>query len=185
MRYAGIGSRLTPAPVFQAMRDLARVLANRGYALRSGAAEGADTAFELGAVDAYGEMEIYLPWPGFNGRTHQSVPISKAALALAQTVHPNWLELSQAGQKLHARNMYQVLGPNLDEPVKFVICWTADGCSSEKTRNHRTGGTATAIVLADRHGIPVYNLANPAAADQLRDHLDGTQYQEASQLTLF
>jgi hypothetical protein len=51
----------------------------------------------------------------------------------------------------------QILGENLDTPVKFVICWT---------RNAQTiGGTATAIRLAKQRGIKVYNLANAAVRE--------------------
>lgn len=185
MHYAGLGSRSTPAPVFQAMRDLARVLAGRGFTLRSGGADGADIAFELGATEAFGEMEIYLPWNGFNKRAYPAVPLSKGSFELAQTVHPDWFALSHAAQKLHARNMYQVLGASLREPVDFVICWTEDGCNSENTRKQSTGDTASVIVLADRRGIPVYNLANPDAAERLRAHLDGELYLEDAQLALF
>jgi hypothetical protein len=50
----------------------------------------------------------------------------------------------------------------------FVVCYTADGCESEATRNSDTGGTATAIVLADRAGAPVFNLAQADAEKRLR-----------------
>jgi hypothetical protein len=61
--YAGIGSRQTPDHVLAAITAVAKVLAERGYILRSGGAEGADTAFEKGAGKA---TEIFLPWRGFN-----------------------------------------------------------------------------------------------------------------------
>ena len=47
--YAGIGSRETPPRVFKQMTDIARTLAGRGWRLRLGGAEGADTAFSAGA----------------------------------------------------------------------------------------------------------------------------------------
>ena len=49
MHYAGIGSRKTPDDVLAFMQRIAQWLAKRNYILRSGAAQGADTAFENGA----------------------------------------------------------------------------------------------------------------------------------------
>jgi len=46
------------------MRRCATRLELLGYTLRSGGANGADTAFEEGCC----RKELYLPWPGFNGR---------------------------------------------------------------------------------------------------------------------
>jgi hypothetical protein len=69
-------------------------------------------------------------------------------------VHPAWDILSQGAQKLHARNVHQILGPDLSRPtpVEFVLCWTPDA--------QVVGGTATAIRLAQDRNIPVYNLAD-------------------------
>jgi hypothetical protein len=65
-------------------------------------------------------------------------------------VHPYWDNLTQGGKKLHTRNACQVLGADLKTHVDFVICWTPDGKPS--------GGTRTAIIIAEQNGIPVYNL---------------------------
>ena len=47
--YTGIGSRQTPKDILNLIEDVAFKLASKGYILRSGAAKGADTAFEDGA----------------------------------------------------------------------------------------------------------------------------------------
>lgn len=164
--YTGIGSRETPQAIQDLMRRIAARLRLRGYVLRSGAADGADRAFETGTRDA---AEIYLPWPGFNGSTSSlhALPTAAQAAELAATVHPRWSSLKPAVQKLHARNCFQVLGATLDCPSEFVVCWTADGAQTEQERSAKTGGTGTAIVLAARRGIPVINLARPDAMDRL------------------
>jgi len=48
--YTGIGSRKTPYQVQQQMQRIAQFLAKKGYTLRSGSANGADSAFEEGAL---------------------------------------------------------------------------------------------------------------------------------------
>lgn len=148
--YAGIGSRETPVETLRLMTRIARSLGARGYVLRSGAAPGADSAFEDGAK----RKEIYLPWKGFNG--HASVRLPKpAAFRMAAAHHPAWDRLSDAARALHARNSQQVLGLNLDEPARMVICWTPYGRGE--------GGTGQAIRIARAHHIPVFDLYSEKA----------------------
>ncbi len=168
--YAGIGSRKTPEDVLLLMERLAQKLSHR-YILRSGGADGADTAFEKGARLPQGEAEVYLPWQGFNKSNSPLHQVDAQALTLASTLHPGWSELGQGPRKLHARNCYQVLGQNLATPVEFVVCWTSDGCESTRQRRKSTGGTATAIVLAERLNIPRFNLFNMKSRQQLFERL--------------
>lgn len=170
--YTGIGSRETPPDVLAEMRALGKALAAAGFTLRSGGADGADAAFEAGAREISGAaLEIYLPWPGFNNNPSRLVGVGPRALELAAAIHPAWQRLGPGPRKLHGRNCYQVLGRRLDRPSQFVACWTPDGCESERERSTRTGGTATAIVLASRHGIPVFNLARPGRRAALLEFL--------------
>lgn len=163
--YTGIGSRHTPAVILAEMRQLARELCADGWMLRSGRADGADWAFEEAALAARGATEIYLPWPGFGGRPGGIVfGNNAAAMEMAASVHPAWDRLSQGARKLHARNCAQILGRDLASPSAFVLAWTPDGCIDEASRTRNTGGTATAIVLASRHGIPVFNLQRGVAS---------------------
>lgn len=157
--WTGVGSRDTPTDVQEEMRALGRVLAAAGYILRSGGADGADLAFETGAREIPGaRLEIFLPRKGFNKNPSRLFGVGPNALALAATIHPVWDRLEEGSRTLHARNCYQVLGKRLDSPSAFLVCWTEDGCESEHSRSRGTGGTATAIVLASRHSVPVFNL---------------------------
>ena len=122
MLYAGVGSRATPEPVLDLMRRCATRLEVLGYTLRSGGANGADTAFEEGCC----RKELYLPWPGFNGRQSEFQTVCNKALALAASLHPRWERLSSPARRLMARNCYQILGTDLASPVDFVLCWTPD-----------------------------------------------------------
>jgi len=169
--YAGVGSRETPDHVLELMKKLAGRLAARGYVLRSGAAPGADTAFEEGCIAVRGIKEIWLPWPGFNDHPDTKLYPSETHYEMAEMVHPAWERLTRGPRSLHARNVGQVLGEDIATPVSFVLCWTRDGCESEAQRTRDTGGTATAIVLADRWGIPVFNLAKPDGYDRFVAHV--------------
>lgn len=174
--YAGIGSRETPAMILMQMDRLAAVLAGRGMVLRSGAAQGADTAFEIGATRAGGAREIFLPWRGFNGRRDGLVfgeqRAAGVALDMAKRHHPAWSRLAPAVQKMMGRNMMQILGSDLNDPVQFVVCWAAGSTFSSDGRIVNVdGGTGQAVRLAASLGIEVFNLAHPPHADRVQRRL--------------
>lgn len=145
--YAGIGSRETPVDVKQKMTEIASQLSRLSYVLYSGGAKGADTAFEKGAE----QKIIFLPWDDFNGRKVDGIDYVQPPdnFDLVKQYHPKPSTLSDAGWKFMSRNSYQVLGPDLQTPVEFVLCWTKDG----KAR----GGTGQAIRIAKAKNIPIFN----------------------------
>lgn len=166
--YTGVGSRETPAEILKLIKRIACKLAEEGYHLRSGAADGADTAFEEGFFDwlisTNGEgpalASIYIPWAGFNSTKGVSYPEgvlkiggSLAARLIAEEVHPAWDKCSQGAKALHTRNVSQVLGDDLTTPSSFLICW------APPTKTGVKGGTNTAWQLAKRYNIPCFNLA--------------------------
>lgn len=165
-KYAGIGSRETPREVLLKMGEIGQRLAQKGWLLRSGAADGADAAFERGCNREKGQKEIFLPWRNFNHHNSGLHNPCQAAMALARSVVPWFDDVSQGVQKLHARNCYQVLGYRLNDPVKFVICWTVDG--------QPRGGTRTAIKIAELHEIDVINFGKltPKAEELLTQILN-------------
>jgi len=154
--YTGVGSRKAPPVAIDRMVAIGAAMAALGWVLRSGGADGSDTAFEVGCKANNGDREIYLPWKGFNG--HDSTlffllfpkVLQDKALELAASVHPAWGAVKSWAKLLHARNVFQVLGQDLNTPSERVICWTPGGKC--------VGGTATAIRLAEMHNIPVINL---------------------------
>lgn len=130
MPYAGIGSRQSPADIIALMERVAAHLAKQGNMLYSGGADGADTAFEDGCKSVNGDMTIFLPSAGWNRRPRKEpyvVPDWTPAIEIASKAHPGWMYLGEFVQKLHARNVHQVLGTDLKSPVDFVVCWTPDG----------------------------------------------------------
>lgn len=163
----GVGSRETPRPMGAVITDFAEAFALSGATGRSGAALGADSDFEEGFKRAKGDIEVYLAWRGASGHSSPLFGVCTAAFAVAKTVHPAWDRLSDAAKKLHGRNVYQVLGKTLDRPSHALVCWTPDGMEKEKERTSKSGGTATAIVLADRNKIPVFNLARAGSLNRL------------------
>jgi len=119
--------------------------------LRSGGAIGADTAFESGATN----KEIFKP----NDATTE-------AIELASTVHPAWYACNDYVRKLHGRNAQIILGRELNSPVEFVICYTAD---------EEHGGTSLGIKIAKKFNIPVYNLFKEEALKWVEQWLISTK----------
>ena len=135
--YAGIGARDTPAVKLGEMMHIARKLRLLDYVLRSGGAQGADSAFESMVGT---RKQIFRPSDsGLVAQEH------------AAKYHPNWAACKPYVRKLHARNSIILLGTTLDTPVDFVVCWTPEG--------KVTGGTGQALRIALDYEIPIYNLA--------------------------
>jgi hypothetical protein len=168
--YAGIGSRRTPPEILKLMTKIAGRLEDLGYTLRSGAAAGADAAFEAGVS---GAKEIFLPFKGFRRHSSELHTPSAMAYEVARAVHPAWGALGDVPKQLQARSSHQVLGLDLRSPAEFVVCWTPAGEESEAERTQNTGGTGQAISLADRWRIPVFNLRRKDALPRLKDYLNG------------
>lgn len=164
--YTGIGSRSTPGETLRTMTAVAQRLSSLGWTLRSGNATGADQAFAQGTEPT--QQHIYLPWPTFEKdflERWRIVPVkrqpSAAAELIASQYHPAWARLSQGARKLHARNVHQILGPDVTNPTlsKFVICWTPDGAGS--------GGTGQALRIARDYDVPIFDLAIEADLDRV------------------
>lgn len=168
--YAGIGARKTPELCCEDMTIIAGLLADWGYTLRSGHADGADLAFEKGCIAANGNKEIFIPWGGYNGHTAGDTsciiaPHTREHEFLARTYHPNWKACDLNVRLLLARNGCQILGRNLDSPVDFVVCWTPNASGA--------GGTGQALRIARAHHIPIYDLADLSQAQALAAFIEG------------
>lgn len=174
--YSGIGSRATPKDILKLMEDIAYKLADKDYILRSGAAGGADTAFEEGAkkwtlenATSFSGLpvmgNIYIPWQSFVKDMNQDykdwykvldrMPKKAEAYQLASETHPAWDKCSVGAKALHARNTFQILGAMLDKPSSFLICW-----AQVDKHGQLKGGTRTAWELAKKHNVPCFNLYN-------------------------
>lgn len=181
LSYAGIGSRKTPVDVLEIMGLIGQQLAPM-WTLRSGFADGADQAFSNGAFNAGGQAEIYLPWRRFNEAPTRSEDgrfvdmawingtnpeLYRHAMLLAEKHHPAWYHCSRTVQIMHTRNVFQVLGEDLQSPATMVVCWTPSGFGG--------GGTGQALRIAQSHGVPVFDLALPTKVEELCAFVSHTQ----------
>jgi len=150
--YTGVGSRQTPQPVCELMFRVAAFLAARNITLRSGGARGADLAFENGCKSANGPREIF----------YARDEISTEQWEIARRHHPIFGRLNEYFQRLHARNVCQVLGRDLKSNSDFLICYTNRGSGQ--------GGTGQALRIATTYNVPIFDIGTPRTGD-VRRHL--------------
>lgn len=107
-----------------------------------------ESQFEVYVADQYNIRRSTLP------RRHLATVRNKDLISeterIASEVHPAWDRCNEWARSMHSRNCHQILGYDLQSPVDAVICWTPDGKIQ--------GGTATAIRIAMKYDIPVFNL---------------------------
>lgn len=177
--YTAVGSRETPVDIQIHMMRVAKRLRELEWVFRSGKAAGADAAFQVGAqthlrADYDGTFgEVYKPWKSFqtapDSRTFDNedghtlwdwwdidaskLPNWKEAQEIASNIHPAWDKLKTGAKALHSRNVYQVLGKDLNTPSKFLVCY------SKPSGQSVSGGTRTAYELARSYNIPCFNYA--------------------------
>ena len=107
MKYTGVGSRKTPNEILELMTKIAKQLNNESWLLRTGDAKGADSAFANGST----KKEIY-----------KANDANEKARKISQQFHPAWERMTEFAKNLHGRNAFQILGKELNDPVKFLIC---------------------------------------------------------------
>ena len=83
---------------------------------------------------------------------------------LAKSVVGHWHNCGPYARGMHQRNVHQILGYELNDPVDAVICWTPNG--------NVVGGTATALKLSMKAGIPIFNLGRPDNKEVLQEIAD-------------
>lgn len=182
MFYTGVGSRETPIDIYNLM---IRFAALQDKVLRSGGADGADSAFQFGCEQGTPGRkleipEIYHPWENFNHNKAGSTPgmfdytLEERQFAeyVLYKVLPNlWVKPSV--MSLFRRNVYQVTGLaiNVEDTVcsDFLLCYTKDGCTGRSNYDRSTsGGTGVAILIADEFDVPVFNLQRPKTYNKTR-----------------
>ena len=128
-----------------------------------------ESQFEVYVADQYNIRRATLP------RRHLATVRNKDLISeterIASEVHPAWDRCNEWARGMHSRNCHQILGYDLQSPVDAVICWTPDGAV--------VGGTATAIRIAMKYDIPVFNLGvsdKESVLNDIKNFLESRKY---------
>lgn len=181
--YAGVGSRETPVEVGHKMVVYAQRLAKLNYVMVSGGARkkrdapdnvvSADHVFEHAVAQVKGKMIIYrayvnkfIPCGDAIVRIPDEAQMAKAEKFIRKHRIISWFDkMSSWAKLLHQRNYYQIVQEN-GHKVDFVISYSVIGEDGEPS-----GGTRTAIKIAEKMGIKVYNLYRPMDEVMLEQHI--------------
>ncbi len=149
----------------------------------------------VNGVSDHVSFEAYLPWKGFSDihedSTHivaPELPNYNEALNIASTIHPAWNRLGRGAKALHTRNVYQVLGLDLKTPScplcglngvqqaqpasKVLFCYAQPTKNKQGVITGVKGGTNTAVQLAMKHNIPIYNFYVPEDIDKVKSMME-------------
>jgi hypothetical protein len=147
MRIACIGSREITPELSGKLANIGRLIAQRGWFISSGNADGSDCSYARGAneIDP-AKVIIYLPWKNYNPQY-----IVKGNLVTSD-IKPEWIE---PARRHHA--IYDSLGQGVQKLMcrNIGILWKADACIA--VLNHAKkgyGGTGQGWRYATELGIP-------------------------------
>jgi len=167
--YSGVGSRKTPLEICQIMTKIGEKLQNKGYILRSGAAIGADKAFEKNVNPKnkciYTVQNYDYSQENYDFCYNELISVWDKNLPFDE--YENYSKI------LLLRDINQVLGSKntVLEKSKFLICYTPHE-RYELSPPYSVGGSRIAIRCALKHGIKVHNLVNPETLKTVKKWLN-------------
>lgn len=196
MKATGVGSRKAPDEIAQLFTAFVYYTMTQGLEWASGSSGIMDEAVEQGALMFFDQVlkpegkvlgdldkhfRSYLPWPRFgdrptclddNGNARLYYVASKLAnFSIAEDVasklHPVWGRLTQGAQKLHSRNVYQVLDVGLDRPSELIVYWAKPTSSGQVS-----GGTNMAVQIARQHKVLELNAFHSNVSDFMTRYVD-------------
>lgn len=147
---AVLGATAAPGDFTALATRIGHHLSRLGYRLAVDHQNRLCQAFSRGMGDLGGVLPPSPP-VGRHGCDEDGLAARADAVRLLDDVRPGWELLpGQAPSRLLAA-AYQVRGLDLESPVDFVLCLTGEGLVEEPSD--------VAMRIAQRHGIPVYDIA--------------------------
>lgn len=171
--YVVTGNKDAPASVLDDIKELVTKLEKLGFTTRTGGLEGIDQVAE----DTSKNIELYLPWNGFNNKQTKLYWNDKASLQAAKiyqaakAASPVFESLKPAIQAFLAKNARMVLGTKFDSGCLFLLCWSEDGAETKKDVTARTGNVGHVILIANSIGVPIFNLGKEDSKQRLLNYL--------------
>ena len=175
---AGIGTRYPPtddADLNETMRIFCYFAVKMGWHLRSGAAIGMDSWFERLWDN---NKEIFIAKERISGKRHGEGganfiegPQEVAAFNIMKKIHPMGPKLKGIAKAMHTRNIFQVLGEDLNTPADLIVYYAKFDDDGVEIK----GGTRTAVVLGKQRGINEFNLILPDERARLLEYI-GKEY---------
>lgn len=158
--FTGIGARTIPSNIFSLLCSIGILLRNNNWVCRTGTARGSDMAFRASYEARPANLEVYAT----EDILHNKYGNADLAKRIVRNYHPCYDEIKyDFCQALLARNVYQILGSDLNTPSEIVFCYTENGLVQ--------GGSSIVLRIAQHYGIPIVNLGNPKHLKAIVDYL--------------
>lgn len=165
--YAVAGNKDMPQEIVDRLVEVTKQLDAQGYTVRIGGTDPFEDAIEKVVKN----IEVHLPFRGFNNKESKFSYVSDRAKAVASMFHPTFESMSKGVQTFLAKNARLILGDRMNQPALFLLVWTEDGADNIKKRTAKTGFAGHPIAIASSLPIPIFNLASPDAERRLMQHL--------------
>ncbi len=182
-----VGSREVPEDELELLIRVGRTFTDMGYDISSGDAFGSDRAGWVGArqsdrydahnariylVDSYRNRQRAIEHGFKIAQDYSENWITAEAIALKARGSWNGIDgpHNQFKRDLHVRNVFQILGHSLIDPVKAMVYYAP--VKGRPEREQVDGGTNTALQIAKTVGIEKrYNIATKVGYDWVNEFL--------------
>jgi len=161
------GDDAIPPEIEKKFVDISKILMAKGFMLRY---NGDQEPFINQVLDIdLARVEMYLPWKSFNTSiTPKMKRPNEKAYHVAAYYHKAFKKLPNPVRAILARDVHVILGENVDNPIKLMLCYSPDGAETIKQIDYKkTGNISFSISICDVLGIPVFNLKNEDAVSRL------------------
>lgn len=161
-----------PPEIEEKFIELSKVLLGKGFIYRYGGDSNNDLYGKILNIEG-GLIDTYLPWKKFN--TTVTAKLSKPteqAYKHAMHYHLGFAKMKPTVRAMLAKDVHVLVGEDCKRPVRFMICYTPDGCETKEKINYKTTGFASfPITVACAANIPVFNLKNDDAVNRLVEYI--------------
>lgn len=153
-------AELLPEEAREKILKTMRFIASKDFKLRI--AYGSNDAFLAEVASLFNDVEVYLPWRGYNKEVKNPYSIQPSELAYRASLqfHGKFADMPDAVRTIIANEVNMVLGKNCDNLVGHIFAWSPCGSESltRETDYKTLGNTSIAIKMARAFTIPYSNI---------------------------
>jgi len=160
-----------PPEIEEKFVEISKLLMAKGFMFRY---NGDSEPFTNKVLDIdLGRVEMYLPWKSFNTTINAKMPKpNEKAYHAAAYYHKAFKKLPNTVRAIISRDVHVLLGENVDNPIKLLLCYSPDGAESIKDIDYKkTGNISFSITIADTLDIPIFNLGNSGALSRMVEYI--------------
>lgn len=129
----------------------------KGYVIRI---NGLDKDFvERVLALSHKNVEVYLPWKGFNNIDSKFTYNSKAIQHITATHFPGWEKIANSVKAILMSQVRMLFGEKNNSVAVCIILYTQDGANKLSEITKETGKLSFIIKLASSFGFSVINIA--------------------------